>query len=145
MSQSLHCTSDRKQKYCDHSLSFPADINSIGQYCDAGELRIPSWHFQLIRVCCVAFLSDGEGKRHKGEWCNFEMAWWAVHSPTRPAVIPHPSLPPSLPHNPSLHPARIVPPVLFPGHSTMEAWCRRRRAAHCLILCKSQFVADWQF
>lgn len=46
-------------------------------------------------LCCV--FSDGEGKRHKGEWCNFEMAWWAVHSPTRPAVIPHPSLPPSFP------------------------------------------------
>lgn len=79
-------------------------LRTTGSYSD-----ILSWSGYI-----VLRFSDGEGKSQKGKWCNFEMVWWAVHSPAQPVVLSHPSLL-FHSHDQSLHPARFVLPVLFPA------------------------------
>ncbi len=78
--------------------------------------RLPgdwSWHSDQGMSCCSLPM-----RKERDRTASGAMWRWAVHSPTQPVVIPHPSSPPSLfflSHNPSLHAAGIVPPALFPA------------------------------
>lgn len=77
--------------------------------------------------------ANGEGKRQ--EWCNLDLAWRAVHSPTQLVVIPQPS-PRALPlSQPVASPSEDRTPCSSSGHNTMEAWCCQRRSTHCATLC----------
>lgn len=132
-------------------LYSPADINTFGHFwsllvcsCTQDFYLVTDYDICSWSGDVVLRFADGEGRRQKGKCRNLEMAWWAVHLPTQPVVITHPSLPPFPLSQLLTSPSEDCTPCSFSGHNTMEAWCRRHRETHCVILCESQFVADWQ-
>lgn len=86
--------------YCHSQLTLTLLVNTVVLMSSRSYSGL--WHFQLMRACCLAVFWWG---RKGTEWRVAKFSRW-------------PSLAPSLlflSHNPLFHPARIVPPVLFPA------------------------------
>lgn len=101
-------------------------------------LTFPADH---VMLCCVVF---GEGRNQERPVVQFQED--LMSSLFTRTTSGHPSLLSlSLPPSQSLaSPGEERARCSFSGHDTMEAWWGQHRAALCLALCMSQFVADWQ-